>query len=213
MDGALTASDVALLNDGRGFGDGNAFMWIFALLILGGLGNNGWGNGGYHPQFATQDFVQNGFNFNDLQDQNRDILNNITAGTAQAVAATNQAKYDNINVMKDVQAAISSQIGEVKEMEQRIIGAQTECCCNTLRAIDGVNFNAAMNTAAINANTTAQTQKILDAIAGNRMADMQNQINRLEMQNAMNGVVRYPNAWTYNAGQNPFCGCGCGGAA
>lgn len=212
MDGTLTASDVALLNDGRGFGDGGAFMWIFALLILGGLGNNGWGNNGYHPQYATQDFVQNGFNFNDLQDQNRDILNSITAGTAQAVAATNQAKYDNINVMKDVQAAISGQIGEVKEMEQRIIGAQTECCCNTLRAIDGVNYNAAMNTAAINANVTAQTQKILDAITGNRMADMQNQINRLEMQNAMSGVVRYPNAWTYNAGQNPFCGCGCGNA-
>lgn len=212
MDGSLTASDVALLNDGRGFGDGGAFMWIFALLILGGLGNNGWGNGGYHPQYATQDFVQNGFNFNDLQDQNRDILNGITAGTAQAVAATNQAKYDNINVMKDVQAAISGQIGEVKEMEQRIIGAQTECCCNTLRAIDGVNYNAAMNTAAINANVTSQTQKILDAITGNRMADMQNQINKLEMQNAMSGVVRYPNAWTYNAGQNPFCGCGCGNA-
>ena len=121
-------------------------------------------------------------------------------------------KYDNINVMKDVQAAISGQIGEVKEMEQRIIGAQTECCCNTLRSLDGVNYNAAMNTAAINANVTAQTQKILDAITGNRMADMQNQINRLEMQNAMSGVVRYPNAWTYNAGQNPFCGCGCGNA-
>lgn len=69
-----------------------------------------------------------------------------------------------------------------------------------------------MNTASINATTTAQTQKILDAINGNRMADMQNQINQLQLQSAMCGVVRYPTTYTYNAGQSPFCGgntCGC----
>ena len=157
MDTNLTASDVALLN-GRNDDWGNSsFMWIFALLILanGGL----WGNNGYQPQYATQDFVQNGFNFNDLQDQNRDIMNSITNGTAQSVAATNQAKYDNINVAKDIQSALSAQIGDVKMLQQQVFANQTECCCNTLRAIDGVNYNQALNTAAINANVTAQTQK------------------------------------------------------
>lgn len=52
------------------------------------------------------------------------------------------------------------------------------------------------------------TQKILDAICGNRMADMQNQINQLQLQAALCGVVRYPNAITYNAGTSPFFG-GC----
>jgi len=65
-----------------------------------------------------------------------------------------------------------------------------------------------MNTAAINANTTAVGQKILDAIAYNKMEAMQNRINQLELQNALNGVVRYPQGWTYNAGNSPFCG-GC----
>jgi len=37
---------------------------------------------------------------------------------------------------------------------------------------------------------------------------MQNQINQLQMQQAMAGVVRYPNASTYYAGTNPFCSCG-----
>ena len=206
MDTNLTASDVALLN-GRNDDWGNSsFMWIFALLILanGGL----WGNNGYQPQYATQDFVQNGFNFNDLQDQNRDIMNSITNGTAQSVAATNQAKYDNINVAKDIQSALSAQIGDVKMLQQQAFANQTECCCNTLRAIDGVNYNQALNTAAINANVTAQTQKVLDAISGNRMADMQQQINQLQLQNAVSGVVRYPNASTYYAGANPFCNCG-----
>ncbi len=206
MDANLTASDVALLN-GRNDDWGNSsFMWIFALLILanGGL----WGNNGYQPQYATQDFVQNGFNFNDLQDQNRDIMNSITNGTAQSVAATNQAKYDNINVAKDIQSALTAQIGDVKMLQQQAFANQTECCCNTLRAIDGVNYNQALNTAAINANVTAQTQKVLDAISGNRMADMQQQINQLQLQNAVSGVVRYPNASTYYAGTNPFCNCG-----
>lgn len=206
MDTNLTASDVALLN-GRNDDWGNSsFMWIFALLILanGGL----WGNNGYQPQYATQDFVQNGFNFNDLQDQNRDIMNSITNGTAQSVAATNQAKYDNINVAKDIQSALTAQIGDVKMLQQQAFANQTECCCNTLRAIDGVNYNQALNTAAINANVTAQTQKVLDTISGNRMADMQQQINQLQLQNAVSGVVRYPNASTYYAGTNPFCNCG-----
>lgn len=35
------------------------------------------------------------------------------------------------------------------------------CCCETQRAIDGVNYNAAQNTASINANTTAAVQKVL----------------------------------------------------
>ena len=200
MESGLTASDVALMNRDGSAWEGNSFMWIFALLILAGGGGFGFGNRGYQPQYATQDFVQNGFNFNDLQSQNRDIMNQI-----------NQAKYDNISVSKDMQANISGQLTDIRSMEQSIIGQQTECCCNTLRAIDEVKYNQALNTSAINANTTAQTQKILDAITGNRMADMQNQINSLQLQNAVAGVVRYPMSSAYNAGMNPFCQCGgCG---
>ena len=217
--GALSASDVALLNrgDGMGWAD-SSFMWIFALLVLagggfGGFGNNGFANAIGYQNLATQNDVQRGFDTAALQDQSRDILAAVNSGTAQSVAATNQAKYDNINVMKDIQMALAAQIGDVRAIEQSLSAQQSECCCNTLRAIDGVNYNAAMNTAAINANTTAQTQKILDAITGNRMEDLQNRINQLELQNATANVLRYPNAWTYNAGMSPFCGCGCNGFA
>lgn len=85
---------------------------------------------------------------------------------------------------------------------------QSECCCEQLRAIDGVNYNIAMQGAQTNANIVEQTQKVLDAISGNRMADMQNQINQLQLAQAMQGVVRYPDSFAYNAGNNPFCGCG-----
>ncbi len=82
---------------------------------------------------------------------------------------------------------------------------------NTNANIAQSRYDAAMNTAAINANTTAQTQKILDAITGNRMADMQNQINALELQNQLASVVRYPNNTFYAVPSPCFNGgCGCG---
>lgn len=59
-------------------------------------------------------------------------------------------------------------------------------------------------------NTTAQTQKILDALSQNKIESLQAQVTQLQMQNAMCGVVRYPNATTYCSGSNPFGNCGCG---
>lgn len=72
-----------------------------------------------------------------------------------------------------------------------------------------MNYEAAMRDAATNANIVSQSQKILDTLTENRIDAMQNRINQLELQNQLAGVVRYPNGLTYNAGQSPFCGCGC----
>ena len=113
-------------------------------------------------------------------------------------------------------------IANVGMMQQQAIANQNDCCCSTKMMLAevgaGINagiaqnrYDAAMNTAAINANTTAQTQKILDAITGNRMADMQNQINALELQNQLASVVRYPNNTFYAVPSPCFnTGCGCG---
>ena len=211
----LSASDVAMLaNNDKNFGDNG--IWFLALMMLfgGGFGGGyGRGNGGYQPQYATQEFVQNGFNFNDLQDQNRDLMQAVTGGTAQAVAAAKEAEYETISVAKDAQTQLQLAINALQQIAMQNQANENECCSKTLRAIDGVKYDNAQNTAAINANTTAQVQKILDAIMGNRMAEMQNQINALQMQNAMCGVVRYPMMSTYNSGNNPFCGQCCPGMA
>lgn len=48
----------------------------------------------------------------------------------------------------------------------------------------------------------------------NKIESLQAQVNNLNLQQQLCGVVRYPNAMTYNAGTSPFCncgsGCGCG---
>ena len=195
---------------GDGFGGGNAFIWIFGLLILLGLFNgNGFGVGGGNSN-AIQNDINRGFDNQNLQAQTRDILSAVTSGTAQSVAAANQVYHDVVGYVGDKYSELTRDISGLAVGQANLLAKENECCCATLRAIDGVNYNAAMTTAAINANTTAQTQKILDAITGNRMADMQSRINALELQQAVAGVVRYPMASTYSSGCNPFCGCGCG---
>lgn len=189
---------------GDGMGFGNGFMGIFGLLILLGLFNGGFGGfGGGSQQYATREQVQNGFDTQNLQAQTRDIMGAVTNGTAQTIAASTANASNAINAIKDGNASLIREFGNVETALTALGGQSQECCCNVLRAIDGVNYNGAINTAAINANTTAQTQKILDAIMGNRMADMQSQINALQLQNSLAGVMRYPTTWAYNAGVFP----------
>ena len=202
MENGLSASDVALMNR-DGFG-GDAFMWIFALLILAGGGFGGFGGN----NVATHDFMQNGFNFNDLQDQNRDLMGAITAGTAQSVAATNQTFHDTLNAVSDKYSELARDISGVAMMQQQAISNQNECCCSIKQQIAENKYEAALNTASINETTVAQTQKILDAMAQSKIEELQAKVSALELQNAVAGVVRYPNQLTYNAGNSPFCGCG-----
>ena len=193
------------INRGYGYGDGFGFgggsgIWLFAILALmwGGNGFFG-GNGlGYRP--ATAEDVNNGFNFADLQDQNRDIINAINGGVAQAVASTERGAGDIISDVHDVAMSVADTRAH-----------QQECCCNILRAIDGVTYAGAMNTASINANTTAQVQKVLDAITADKTERLQARINQLELNQAVAGVVRYPTSYSYSAGPSPFCACGCNG--
>lgn len=189
---------------GDGFG-GSSFMWIFGLIVLLALFNgNGFGfGGGNNGVNALNADMQRGFDAQNLQAQTRDILGAVTNGTAQTIAASTDNATNAINAIKDGNAALIREFGNVETALTALGGKQQECCCDILRSIDSVNYNGAINTAAINANTTAQTQKILDAIMGNRMADMQNQINALQLQAATANMLRYPNSWTYNGGVFP----------
>ena len=206
MDGMTAADMAAVTGRDNNWGEG---LWLFAILALMGGGFGGWNNRGYQPQYATQDFVQNGFNFNDLQDQNRDILGAITNGTAQAVAATNQVYHDVVGYVGDKYMELQRDVGGLAIGQANLLAHQNECSSELARQLAEMKYDAAMRDAATNANIVAQAQRMLDAFTGNKMEAMQNRINQLELQNQLYGVVRYPSGWTYNAGNNPFCGGGC----
>jgi hypothetical protein len=179
---------------------------ILALLFLGNGGGFGWGGNGNNN--AIQNDINRGFDSQNTMAQTRDILSAVTNGTAQTIAASTANAQNAINAIKDGNAGIIREFGNVETALTALAGKQQECCCNTLRAIDSVNYNGAVNTAAINATSTANAQKILDALAQSKIESLQSKVQTLELAQAMNGVVRWPQSITYGAGPSPFCGCG-----
>lgn len=186
MDGTYSLSDIAsVTRDNDNFAGGS---WWVILLFLFAMGGNGFGFGN-RSNVATTEDLASGFNFSALQNKTNEIL-----------AAVNGVNQNLSNAVCTSTYELASKIDN--------------CCCETNRNIDSVRYENAMNTAAINANTTAGIQKILDKMCENQMAAMQNQINQLQLNSALCGVVRYPTATTYATTCNPFfggfnCNCGC----
>lgn len=211
---------------GDGFGFGGGGLWLFAILAMMMFGGNGfgWGNNGFanaigYQNLATQNDVQRGFDNQNSMANQREILSAVTNGTAQSVSATNQAFHDNLNVIQDKYGELTRDIYGVSGQVAQVLANQNSCCCDTKMLIQETasqnRYDALKNTNDINAVTIGQTQKILDAMAQNKIEALQGRIQQLELDKATSNVLRYPNAWTYNAGQSPFCngGCGCGNFA
>lgn len=192
---------------GNGDGFGGSWIFLFAILALMWGGNGAFGGGAGNSN-AIQADVNRGFDNQNLQAQTRDILGAVTSGTAQTIAASTANASNAINAIKDGNASLIREFGNVETALTALSGNMQNCCCSIQRNIDQTNYNLAQSTAAINATTTAQTQKILDALAQNKIDALQNKVNQLELQNAVAGVVRYPTATTYTSGANPFCSCG-----
>ena len=184
-------------------------LWLFAILALmwgggfGGFGNAGFANAIGYENLATSNEVQRGFDNQNAMANQREILSAVTSGTAQSVAATNQTSHDTLNVIQDKYGEIARDISGVALQNAQLLANQNECCCSTKMLIQ--------ETASQNRYDSAiNSQKILDALAQNKIEALQGRINQLELQNALNGVVRYPQGLTYNAGMSPFCACNCG---
>ena len=201
-------------NDGFGFGSGGGSLFAILLIVLLMGGGSAWGAGrGAFGTEAIQNQMQQGFDNQNTMANQRELLSAVNAGTAQTVATANQVYHDLAGYIGDKYAELDRDVLGISSTLQQVMANQNQCCCTTLRAIDGVNYANAQNTAAINANTTAQVQKVLDAITENKIEALQGKINQLELNNAVAGVVRYPTNFAYNAGPSPFCNggcCGCG---
>ena len=76
------------------------------------------------------------------------------------------------------------------------------CCCNTQMAIKDLTATVVAESAA----TRSMMQQ-------DKIESLQNQINQLQLNNAMCGVVRYPTATTYATACNPFFGSSCNNCA
>ena len=205
----LSASDVALMSrDGDGWGNGwGGMIWLFAILAMMG-GGFGWNNGGANNSNAIQNDINRGFDNQNLQAQTRDILAAVNAASMTGVQTTNQVYHDIVGYVGDKYSELQRDVAGLAVGQANLLAHQNECLGGLSRQLMQNNYDAALRDAATNANIVAQAQEIKDMFQADRFNAMQNRINQLELQNALQGVVRYPNGWTYNAGNSPFCG-GC----
>lgn len=176
MDGNYSLADIAAAtgngrnNDGMFGGDGS--WWIIVLFIFAffGWGNNGWGNNsngsGYTATAATQADIQRGFD-NSAVISKLDGINN---GLCDGFYAVNNGMITgfngiNTNIMQTgfgIQQEINADTVANMQNTNALQAQLANCCCETREAIQGVNYNMAQNTCALQNTMNNNTRDILD---------------------------------------------------
>ena len=197
-------------NDSMG---GNSFMWLFGLLILLGLFNGG-GIGGFNGNSnAVQADVNRGFDNQNLQAQTRDILTAVTNGTAQTISASTANATNAINAIKDGNASLIREFGNVETALTSLAGQQQSCCCDIKQLVQATSANTDAQIANAKYETALQMagmeQRIMSKMDANEITALRDQVQQLQLQNATANVLRYPNQWTYTGGFFPPMQCGC----
>lgn len=194
--GALSASDVALLtgrNTGNGgFGnDGSEAWWIILFLIF-GWGRNGFG-GGYGggqggvgenyilaTDFATIERKLDGIN-NGICDSTFALNNTINTGFFGVQNALCQG-FNGLNV-----AYLQGTNSLASQLASCCCDIRAELAngfCTIDRGIDGINYNTAMNTNAIQQTLCNNTRDIIENANANYRAIHEELIaNKLEAKN------------------------------
>lgn len=192
MDNAMSPADFAVLSNSE-FG-GNGFIYLLFLFFM----MYGWG-GPNGNQAATNESVHQGF---DMQ--------NTLANQRELLAATNQTFHDTLGAIQNTYGELQRDIAGLAVGQANLLAQQNECCANISAGIAQNRYDAAMNTAQIVQAIQQDGSATRAMIQQDKIEGLQQQVNQLQLQQAVAGVVRYPDSWAYNAGTSPFCGCGGG---
>lgn len=174
-------------NDGA-WGDGGWWVLIILFALFGGWGGYGFGGnggGGYTATAATQADIQRGFDNSAVISK----LDGITNGLCDGFYAANNGMLTGFN---SIQQAINADTVAGMQNANAIQSQLANCCCETREAIQGVNFNMAQNTCALqntmNNNTrdiidsqNAGTRAILDYLCQDKIATLQAENNDLRL--------------------------------
>ena len=172
-----------------GFGDGWLGLILFAMIFGwggGGFGYGGFGGGGFMNGALTRAELYDGFAIQNIDSAVRGVQN----GISDATYALNNA--------------ITSGFAGVDRAVCDLGYAMKDCCCQTQRAIDGVNFNMAkgfcdlgnvinIQTRDIIDNQNANYRGIMDFLVNEKLAAKDARIAALEGQLGraeQNGVIR-----------------------
>lgn len=192
-------------NDGM-WGDGS--WWIVILLIFGwgGFGNNGWGNGNGMDSTAaayTDSAIQRGFDNQAVVSKLDGITNRLCDGF---YAVQNGMNGINTNILQTgfgIQQAINADTVANMQNANALQSQLANSCCETREAIQGINYNMATNTCALqntmNNNTRdiidsqqAGTRAILDYLCNEKISSLQaenNDLRRAVSQDRQNELL------------------------
>lgn len=220
MADGMSAADYAAISNNSGLGGIEGLIGFAIIASMFGFGGGGFGGwGGQNGVNALNADMQRGFDTQNLQSQTRDIMGAVTNGTAQAIAASTANAANAINAIKDGNANIIREFGNVETGIAAIDGNLRGCCSDIKQMILGAsaetnaqiarnNYDAAMRDAATNANFTAQIQGVKDMIQQDKIETLQAQVSQLQLAQATAGMLRFPSSWTYGAGPfPPIFGC------
>lgn len=206
----MSPADIAALTRGNtGFGGGDGISWLVLILLFFGFMGGGWGgrysNGelGKYATAASQQDILFGQHFGQINDR----LTNIGNG----ICSLGYDMQGNIaNLGKEVALGQANLQLQASNNAAALASQLSQCCCTTQRGIDSVNYNGAINTAAINKNIDDKFAALEKAGLERQIQEQAAKISALELASQMAGVVKYPMSYAYSAGQSPFCGCsGC----
>lgn len=192
----FSLSDIAAAtrgNDCEGFGSG-WFLIVVLFLFMFGFGGNGWNRQNDYGQYATaasQQEILFGQQFGQINDRLTNLGNGVCSLGYEMQGGIGQ-------LGKEMALAQNGTNMALMQTGNAIQGQLAECCCNTQRAIDGVNANIDAKFAALEKSQMEQ-----------RIAQLEQANNQLFVREQLYGVVRYPNGYSYNAGPSPFCNGGC----
>ena len=218
----VSLADIAAVTGNNRDNDGmwgNGAWWIVILLIFGwgGFGNNGWGGNNCRDGYpcATQADVRAAVDQQTLISK----LDQQTYGLADTFTALNNTLNSNFRGIDNAICTLGYQNQQgFNEVAHQI----SDCCCGVQRSIDGVNYNLATQTNAIQNsmcnntrdiidNQNSNTRSILDFLVNDKLATLQAENQNLKLKASQAEQNTYlVNALrpcpipAYNV-PNPFC--------
>ena len=193
-------------NNGNNWNDGS-WLWflIVVFAIFGGWGNGFGGFGGTNGGVGSE--IQRGFDNQAVVSK----LDGISNGLCDGFYAMNNSMLTgfngiNTNIMQTgygIQQAVNADTVANMQNTNALQSQIANCCCETREAIQGVNYNMATNTCALqntmNNNTRdiidsqqAGTRAILDFLTNDKIATLQaenNDLRRAASQDRQNALL------------------------
>lgn len=147
-------------NGGFGFGGDGGWWIILLFVLLGGWGNGfggGFGGGDLYPWMNNSQNINSGFRDQMLNTQVTSIGDKITSGFGDIQTAL-------CGGFAGVNAAITNATMSDMERSFAVQSALQGCCCEQRAATADLKYTLASEACSTRANSTANTQAILDKL-------------------------------------------------